>query len=501
MSTALADDTAAPPTPPASPATPGRTSLRDRLAASPLSFANISLVYVWAAIFALFTLWVPDKFLTATTWQSMAGEQAVTVILALAVVVALSSGVFDLSVGAVLGATAILVAKLMAGLGMAPVPAALVTLAAGAFAGCVTATMVVVFRVHSFIATLGIGSILAAFISAVSNNQLIIGLPQSFQRWATFEVLGIQGAFWIALVLAVVIWFVLEHRPIGRYMYATGSNAEAARLAGVRTNRVIFGTIVCTALIATIAGIGVTSRIATGSPTIGPPYLLPAFAAAFLGSTQIRQGRFNVLGTLIAVYALATGVKGLQLAGAPFWLPDLFNGIALLVAVALSVRRRQLTSRPAQDAPTAKVRPPLTLREAARPHLERLRDSLDESVWLTEPAQEGGSAKVVEAAESRRPLRIVRRPGDLRQAGAPDVEVLQRTDIDSGAVTVEDEDVITVAAPVLTEDGRALAAVSVCAPRARVDDQLVQQIRDGVTDTARLVAAQLNEQLNEQRPS
>ncbi|MEV4450400.1 ABC transporter permease subunit [Streptomyces mirabilis] len=487
MSTALADNTAAP------PAAPGATSLRDRLAASPLSFANISLVYVWAAIFALFALWVPDKFLTATTWQSMAGEQAVTVILALAVVVALSAGVFDLSVGAVLGATAILVSKLMADTGMAPVPAALVTLAAGAFAGCVTATMVVVFRVHSFIATLGIGSVLAAFISAISNNQLIIGLPPSFQRWATFEVLGIQGAFWIALVLAVVIWFVLEHRPVGRYMYATGSNAEAARLAGVRTNRIVFGTIVCTALIATVAGIVVTSRIATGSPTIGPPYLLPAFAAAFLGSTQIRQGRFNVLGTLIAVYALATGVKGLQLAGAPFWLPDLFNGIALLVAVALSVRRRQLTSRPAQDAPpTVQVRPPLTLREAARSHLEQLRDSLEESVWLTEPARDGSSAKVVEAAESRRPLRIVRRPGDLRLVGSPDVEALQRAGIDSGAVSVEDEEVVTVAAPVLTEDGRALAAVSVCAPRARVDDRLLRQMRDGVTDTARQVAAQLN---------
>ncbi|MFE4756798.1 IclR family transcriptional regulator C-terminal domain-containing protein [Streptomyces mirabilis] len=487
MSTVYADDTAAPP----APAAAAPRSLLERLAASPLSFANISLVYVWAAVFVLFALWVPDKFLTATTWQSMAGEQAVTVILALAVVVALAAGVFDLSVGAVMGATAILVAKLMAGMGMSPVPAALATLVAGALAGCVTATMVVVFRVHSFIATLGIGSVLTAFVSAVSNNQLIIGLPTSFQQWATFEVLGIQGAFWIALVLAATIWFVLEHRPVGRFMYATGSNAEAARLAGVRTDRVTFGTIVCTALIATVAGIVVTSRIATGSPTIGPPYLLPAFAAAFLGSTQIRQGRFNVLGTLIAVYALATGVKGLQLAGAPFWLPDLFNGVALLVAVALSVRRRQLTSRPAKDTATVRVRPPLTLREAARPHLEELRDSLDESVWLTEPAADGGTAKVVEAAESRRTLRIVHRPGDPRQADDPDATALRRTT--AGALAVEDEQVITVAAPVLTEDGRAVAAVSVCAPRARVDEGFARRMNNAVAETARRIAAQLNE--------
>jgi ribose transport system permease protein len=124
-------------------------------------------------------------------------------------------------------------------------------------------------------------------------------------------------------------------------MYATGGNADAARLAGVRTDRVVFGTLVFTAVIAGIAGIVVTSRLGTGSPTIGPPYLLPAYAAAFLGSTQVKPGKFNVLGTLIAVFALATSVKGLQLAGAADWLPDLFNGVALILAVGLSVRRRR----------------------------------------------------------------------------------------------------------------------------------------------------------------
>jgi ribose transport system permease protein len=109
----------------------------------------------------------------------------------------------------------------------------------------------------------------------------------------------------------------------------------------VRTSRIVFGTLVCSALIAGVAGIVVTSRVDTGSPTIGPPYLLPAFAAAFLGSTQVKPGRFNVLGTLIAVYTLGMSVQGLELAGAPLWLPDLFNGVALLVAVGLSVWRRR----------------------------------------------------------------------------------------------------------------------------------------------------------------
>ena len=312
-----------------------------RYLASPLSVRNISLVYLWAAVFVLFALWVPDTFLTATTWKSLLAEQAVTTILALAVVVALAAGAFDLSVAAILGAAAIWSAHLMVDLQWAPVPAVLVTILGAALVGALSGAAVVFFRVNSFIATLGMSSILVAFVSAVSGNQQIIGLPQSFSDWTTFELLGIQGAFWIALALALVVWFVLEQRPVGRYMYATGGNPDAARLAGVRTGRIIFGSLVFAAIIAGIAGLVVTSRLGTGSPTIGPPYLLPAFAAAFLGSTQVKPGRFNVLGTLIAVYALATSVKGLQLAGAADWLPDLFNGVALLLAVGLSVRRRR----------------------------------------------------------------------------------------------------------------------------------------------------------------
>ncbi|MET0430564.1 MAG: hypothetical protein ABW026_18950, partial [Microvirga sp.] len=88
--------------------------------------------------------------------------------------------------------------------------------------------------------------------------------------------------------------------------------------------------------IAAFAGILESANLGNGDPTVGPSYLLPAFSAAFLGSTQFRGGRFNVWGTIVAVYVLATGVKGLQLAGAPIWIPDLFNGAALLLAVGLA---------------------------------------------------------------------------------------------------------------------------------------------------------------------
>jgi ribose transport system permease protein len=145
------------------------------------------------------------------------------------------------------------------------------------------------------------------------------------------------------LGIALVAWYVLERTPVGRRVYATGGNTAAARLAGVGTSTVIVGSLVACGAITAIAGLLVSSRIATGDPTVGPAFLLPAFTAAFLGSTQFRGGRFNIWGTVVAVYVLATGIKGLQLAGAPVWIPDFFNGVTLLLAVGLA--RYERTAR------------------------------------------------------------------------------------------------------------------------------------------------------------
>jgi ribose transport system permease protein len=181
-----------------------------------------------------------------------------------------------------------------------------------------------------------VSSILLALIAWVSNSQQILSLPQGFQDIAGTQVLGVTLPVYLMLVLAVLEWYVLERTRLGRRVYATGGNTEAARLAGVRTSTVLVGSLIACGMIAAFAGILVSANLGTGDPTIGPSYLLPAFAAAFLGSTQFRGGRFNVWGTVMAVYVLAVGVMGLQLAGAPIWIPDFFNGAALLLAVGLA---------------------------------------------------------------------------------------------------------------------------------------------------------------------
>jgi ribose transport system permease protein len=333
-----------------------------------LSPRNIGALYIFAALFVLFAIWVPDTFLTRPMWRSLLDQGALTAMVAMAVVLPLSAGVFNLAIGTEVGFGAILVAWLLAKQGVGIVPAILLTVAAGCLIGAISGLLVTRARIDSFIATLGMSSVLLAAIAWVSGSQQILDLSPSFASIATSQFLGITDPVWIMLVIAVVLWYVTARTATGRRLYATGGNVEAARLAGVRTSRVIVSSLVVCGAITAFAGVLATSRIATGDPTIGPAYLLPAYAAAFLGSTQFRGGRYNIWGTVVAVYVLATGVKGLQLAGAPVWIPDLFNGLALLLAVGLaklqtsstrtSAIRRILPGRSsAPPEPTADVVP------------------------------------------------------------------------------------------------------------------------------------------------
>lgn len=303
---------------------------------SALSFRNISALYVFVVIFVIFSLWVPDTFLKIDTWKTLFDSQAVTALLAVGLVIALAAGAFDLAIGTELGIGAILVSWLLADQGL-PVPLAIVlTILGGALVGLVNGLLIVKARIDSFIATLGVSSVLLAMIAWISSSQQIVGLSAGFQKIGTTEILGLTLPVYLMLVAALIVWYVLARTPLGRRVYATGGNIDAARLAGVRTSTIIVGSLVCCAALAAVAGILVSSSLGAGDPTIGPSYLLPAFSAAFLGSTQFSRGRFNVWGTVVAVYVLATGVKGLQLAGAPIWIPDLFNGAALLLAVGLA---------------------------------------------------------------------------------------------------------------------------------------------------------------------
>ncbi|WP_290514751.1 ABC transporter permease [Aeromicrobium sp.] len=299
---------------------------------------RFSGVYVWGALLLIFALWVPDTFLTTSNAKIIAGDQAITAMLALGIIIPLAAGVFDLSFAGVLGVSVALTAYMQVQ-GHSPVVAGLVALAGATFIGAVNGYVVVHLRVSSFIATLGMSSLLiAATYWITDGKQITEGFNATFLDLGTKQILGVPMPFYLMLVVAALIYVLVEFLPVGRYLYAVGGNPQAARLAGVRVDRIVFGSLVASSFVAGVTGVVLAARLGTASPDIGPSYLLPAFSAVFLGSTQIKAGRVNVLGTLLAIYLLATGVKGLQLAGAPVYVNDLFNGAALIIAVALAAR-------------------------------------------------------------------------------------------------------------------------------------------------------------------
>jgi ribose transport system permease protein len=303
-----------------------------------LGLDRFSGLYVWAALIIIFAIWVPDTFLRTNNIQIIAGNEAITGMLALGIIIPLAAGVFDLSFAGVCGLSVAVTAWAQVE-GYNPFVAAIMAIAAGTLVGVINGFVVVQLKVNSFIATLGMSSLLlAATYWITDGKQIVQGFSEAFLDLGNLQLLGIPLPFYAMLILAVVIYILIEYLPVGRYLYASGGNPIAARLAGVRVDRIVYGSLVASSLVAGITGVVLAARIGTASPDIGPSYLLPAFSAVFLGSTQIKPGRVNVLGTLIAIYLLATGVKGLQLAGAPSYTDDLFNGLALIIAVALAAR-------------------------------------------------------------------------------------------------------------------------------------------------------------------
>jgi ribose transport system permease protein len=303
-----------------------------------LGLDRFSGLYVWGALILIFSLWVPNLFLTTTNAKILAGSEAITAIVAMGLIVPVACGAFDLSIAGTLGVAVCIVSWTQAN-GHGYAIGIVAALAMGLAVGLVNAFLVVRLRVDSFIGTLGMSSVLAAGAYWVTGGtQIASGISPTFTKLGQKQLFGLPLPVYYMVALGIVLWWLLEYTPVGRYLYAVGGNPQAARLAGVRVGRITTGAFALSGLVAAFAGVVLAAKLGSASPDVGTPYLLPAFSAVFLGATQIRPGRVNVLGTLIAIFLLATGVKGLQLVGVPDYVDDLFNGAALIIAVALAAR-------------------------------------------------------------------------------------------------------------------------------------------------------------------
>jgi ribose transport system permease protein len=328
------------------PATHTRPSAARRIAGG-LAFDRIGAVYVWIGIAILFSIWAPDRFPQLATVKQVLNANALTAMAALSIVIPLAARVFDLSFAFTMSLSGI-VAVHFVGVGLPLGLALLLGVASGVGIGVINATVVVVMRIDSFIGTLATGSLIASLITMATGDTPILDIKLSggFAKIGQTDVGGVTLPVLYAIVFAFAIWYLLEHTATGRRLYATGFNPDAARLSGVKVERLRFMSLVASGGLAGVAGIVLASTIQSGSPTAGTPYLLPAFAAAFLGATQLKHGRFNAWGTIIAVLLLGTGTTGLALANAPQWAANMFVGVVLIASLAVTGLQRRATAGP-----------------------------------------------------------------------------------------------------------------------------------------------------------
>jgi ribose transport system permease protein len=298
---------------------------------------RLTLPVAWALVIILFGALEADTFLTAANFETIFGSQAVLVVLTLGLLFPLTAGDYDLSVASVLTMSAMIVALLNVNQGW-PVGLAIVAaLAAGVLVGVVNGMLVTLLEAESLVVTLGSGAFVSGLVFWMSDSNTIGGVSETLSDAVIVrELLGIPLSFFYGLALCIAIWYVLEYRPIGRRLLFVGRGRNVARLSGVRVERVRFGALVASAAVGGLAGVLYAGTIGGADPSSGTSFLLPAYAAAFLGATSIVPGRFNPWGSILAVYFLVTGVTGLQLLGADSYVQQLFYGGALILAVALS---------------------------------------------------------------------------------------------------------------------------------------------------------------------
>ncbi len=295
-----------------------------------------ALVLAWAGVIALFGVLKGDIFLTTANFSNIFGSQAVLVVVTLGLLVPLSAGDYDLSIASVLTLAAMTLTILNVNYHWPISAAIVVALGAGVAVGLTNGLIVTLLAIDPFIVTLGTGTFVTGIVYWISASNTISGVSNTLVNGIVTDFLGLPLAFYYGLALTAIVWYVFSFTPFGLKLLFVGRGRSVSRLSGVAVGRIRVLAFVSSGFLSAGAGVMYAGTLASADPSSGQTYLLPAFAAAFLGATSIRPGRFNAWGSFVAVYFLVTGITGLQLMGVQTFVQQLFYGSTLVIAVALS---------------------------------------------------------------------------------------------------------------------------------------------------------------------
>jgi ribose transport system permease protein len=313
-----------------------QAAARSATTAQPLSLrvARYALPVVFVLFVIFFSFAVPDLFPTLDTVTTLLRTESVSAILAIALIFPLVIGRFDVSVGANLGLGAILATGLPSLQGLPLGVSVVLAILGCALVGLINGLFIAKVGINALVTTLGVSIIVTGSVAWYTHGNVIYtNVPKALPQFSDLALFGVPAPALVLVAVAAIAWYALDHTPFGRQLYAVGGSAEAAHLSGVNVSRLTVLAFVISGFLAGVAGVLEASQLGSGNPNVGPPFLLPAFAAAFLGATAFKVGVFNVFGTVLAVFTVAVGIAGLQLMGVEFFVAPIFQGVALIAAV------------------------------------------------------------------------------------------------------------------------------------------------------------------------
>lgn len=303
---------------------------------------NMNMIQRMATLFILIVIMIAlscisDKYLNARNLINIVRQESTLIIIASAATILMISGGMDLSPAGVIALTSVVLAKMC--VNGIPLPTAIfLSLFVGVFSGLFSGVLVVIMNVPPMIATLGTWYITKGLAYVLSNSYAIVqGLPKNF-GWVSVYVGPLPLMIIIAAVIFVIFYIILNKTLLGKYAYAIGGNAETARLSGVNVKKIKCVLYVLTGLMASIAGVLMSSRISSGDPNLSTSGIeFEVIVAIILGGTSLMGGQGSLIGTLIGVLILGNLSNGMNLLGIGTVYQFIVEGAVLILAVVIDL--------------------------------------------------------------------------------------------------------------------------------------------------------------------
>lgn len=284
-------------------------------------------------IFVLFSILSP-VFLTGPNLINIFQQSSINVAIALGMTLVIISGGIDLSVGPTAALSAVIAASIM----VAGYPVSIAVLAAlgvGMLCGLFNGALIAYAGLQPFIVTLGGLSLYRALALIYTGGNPIFGIPSQFRSLTNGDLMGIPNPVIIVLIIAFLMWIILNKTPLGEYILAVGGNEEAARIAGVPVTKTKVSTYVISGALASIAALILVGRLGAAEPIIGNLWELDAIAAAAIGGASLMGGKGSIVGTLMGAIILGALRNGLTLMNVQAFYQLLATGIIIIVAMLI----------------------------------------------------------------------------------------------------------------------------------------------------------------------